>query len=156
MMQCNNLIADMNYLFDCDFFADDFDPEGDEGHQEFAAKVLEFYPWKDIYAQFYSHLTTECTTEKKVFNAINLFFVYCFDENPVPNPYQLGGYILYRIDLDKHWDEYGDFVDSFIIDILEKAGEISLTKDPYYKSWKDPKIAAEVERFRNSEAKAEP
>ena len=32
------------YLFDCDFFADDFDPEGQEMHLETAEKLL-----KDVF-----------------------------------------------------------------------------------------------------------
>ena len=144
-MQCINLSEDINYLFHCDFFAPDFDPEGEEIHKEFSEQVLENYLWDEIYQAFYNHFTTDCKTEKSVYNAINLFFYYCFDENEVPNPYELAGYILYRIDIansDENWKKYGDFIDSFINTILEKSGNINLMNDPYYRSWEDTRVLA--------------
>ena len=53
------------------------------------------------------------------------------------------------VDTEKYWEEAGEFLDGFCISILEKAGEISTVKDPYYQSWKDPKIISAVERYRN-------
>ena len=129
----------MDYLFNCNFFDDSFDPEDHEDHQDFADKVLQSYSWDEIYGYFFRHLTQDCTTAESVYNATNLYFVYCFDKNPVPNPYELVGYVLFRIDLDKYWDEYGDFIDSFAVSVLESSKKVSLMTDPYYAPWEDPK-----------------
>ena len=90
-MDITNLQSDMDYLFNCNFFDDSFDPEDHEDHQDFADKVLQSYIWDEIYGYFFRHLTQDCTTAESVYNATNLYFVYCFDKNPVPNPYELVG-----------------------------------------------------------------
>lgn len=147
-MNCINLQAAMKDLFDCDFFAEAFDPEGSEEHSKLAEAVLAQYRWNDVYEAFYKHLIAECCTEESVFNALNLFFYYCFDENPIPNPYELAGYILFRMDLigtEESRRKYGDFVDGFLHNILEKSGHPRLVRDPYSYSWEDPKILAAKE-----------
>ncbi len=147
-MKCNSLQEDLRYLFDCNFFDEDFDPEGNETHQDFAGNVLAKYNWEDVYNWFFCHLTTDCISAEAVYNALNLYYCYCFDEYPIRNPYELIGYILARIDLDAHWDEYGDFIDGFANSILQKTGNIDLQKDPYYQCWKDPHVQQSVEEWR--------
>ena len=144
-MKNNDLYNQLTTIFSVDFFDDSFDPEGKE--TEIAEELLSSYDWSDIYQWFYNHLTQECKTSKEVYNAINLYFVYLFDKKPVPNPYELCGYILYRIDIDKYWDLYGDFTDSFIISILETCGKVNLVENPYYQSWNDENIITEKEKW---------
>ena len=147
-MKCESLQADMKYLFDCNYFDDSFDPEGNEEHQDFAEAVLAEYTWEDIYNWFFLHLTTDCTSAESVFNALNLYWCYCFDEYPVRNPYELIGYILARIDLNDYWDVYGDFIDSFANVVLQKTGNLDLVKNPYYQCWKDPVVIKAVEEWK--------
>ena len=142
------LNIEMLKLFDNDYFSDDFDPEGP--FQALADEVLEKYDWSDIYSWFYSYLTQECDTDVKVYNAINLFYGYWYLDKPIKNPYELIGYIYYRIDLDEHWEEWGDFIDGFAIGILERCGKADLMKDPYYRSWEDKNVIAAVEEWRKS------
>ena len=61
-MDITNLQSDMDYLFNCNFFDDSFDPEDHEDHQDFADKVLQSYSWDEIYGYFFRHLTQDCTT----------------------------------------------------------------------------------------------
>lgn len=147
-MNITNLQSDMEYLFNCNYFDKSFDPEGSEEHQDFAVKVLQLYQWDEIYNWFFHHLTQSCATAESSYNAINLYYCYCFDENPIPNPYELVGYILFRINLKDSWDKYGDFVDSFTTGILEKNKKVDLMADPYYQPWKDPEVIKQIESWR--------
>ena len=147
-MKCESLHKDMKYLFDCNYFDDSFDPEGNEEHQIFAEAVLAKYSWEEIYNWFFLHLTTNCTSAEAVYNALNLYLYYCFDEYPVQNPYELIGYILARIDLTVYWDEYGDFIDGFVNVILQKTGNLDLIKEPYYQCWKDPIVLKTVNEWK--------
>ena len=147
-MKCESLQTDMKYLFECNYFDDGFDPEGNEEHQNFAETVLAEYNWEEIYNWFFLHLITNCVSAETVFNALNLYWCYCFDEYPVRNPYELIGYILARIDLNSNWDEYGVFIDSFANEVLQKTGNLDLVKDPYYQCWKDPVVLKAVDEWK--------
>ncbi len=140
------LTKKLEEIFSVDFFCDEFDPQGEE--YDFAQTILTEYKWNDIYVWFYDYLTTSCINYKEVYNAINLYFNYQFDKQVVSNPYELCGYILYRIDIEKDYDEYGEFVDDFIIGILENAGKINLTESPYYQSWNDPNLLEAKEKWK--------
>ena len=150
-LNCESLQKDMQYLFECNFFDDSFDPEGNEEHQNLAETVLERYNWDDIYNWFFQYLTVDCKSAESVFNALNLYWCYCFDEYPVRNPYELIGYILFRIDLNVYWDEYGDFTDSFANVILQQTGNLDITRDPYYQCWKDPLVLKAIDEWKQKE-----
>ena len=137
------------YLFDCDFFADDFDPEEHEDHLKCAENLLGTYSWSDIIPSWNAFLRSRCSTPEEVINFCNLFFYYGGTDQFIPDPYDFLGHIYYMVDTEKYWEEAGEFLDGFCINVLEKAGEISTVKDPYYQSWKDPKIISAVERYRN-------
>lgn len=140
------LNQDIHTLFENDYFSEEFEPEGTM--QDLADEVIKKYSWSDIYNCFYHYLTRECDTDIKVYNAINLFYGYGYEENPIPNPYELIGYIYYRIDLHEHWEEWGDFIDGFAVGILERCGKADLTKDPYYCSWEDKKVIESANNWR--------
>lgn len=141
------------YLFRCDFFSDEFDPEGKEEHLDKAYDLLEAYPWKDILTSWNAFLHTNCKTPEAVINFCNLFYYYGGTDQFIPEPYSFLGYIFSIVDWDQFWDTAGDFLDSFCISILEKAGEISLMKDPYYQPWKDPKLQQAVEEHKKRNSK---
>ena len=147
-MRCESLQAGMKYLFECNYFDDSFDPEGHEDHQDFAEAVLAKYSWEDIYNWFFLHLTTNCVSAEAVYNALNLYCYYCFDEYPINNPYELVGYVLFQIDLNVYWEEYGDFIDGFANSVLQKTGNIDLIKNPYYQCWKDPAVLQSVDTWK--------
>ena len=149
-MNNNRAIAEeTNYLFNVDFFDDNFDPDGNEEHLVRAEKMLDSYPWSDIFYAWNEYLHTKCKTPEEVYNYCNLFMYYGGTDQFIPNPYEFLGYIYYMIDLNTYWDMAGELLDEMSISILEKSGEISTWNDPYYQSWKDPKILEEIDKYKS-------
>ena len=146
MTDYNTIKNETEYLFRCDFFSDDFDPEDKEEHLDRANDLLEAYPWKDIFDSWNAFLHTNCKTPEEVINFCNLFFYYGGTDQFIPEPYTFLGYVFSIVDWDECWDTAGDFLDGFCISILEKSGEISLMKDPYYQPWKDSKLIQAAEK----------
>lgn len=147
----NNIIIteETNYLFNVDFFSDSFDPEGNEEHLDRAEQLIDSHPWSDVFNSWNNYLHNNCKTPEEVINFCNLFVYYGGTEQFIPHPYEFLGYIYYMVDTEKYWDEAGELLDSLSVSVLEKAGEISSWNDPYYQSWKDPKIIAEVEKLKS-------
>ena len=150
MPNIRNLKETTSYLFNCDFFSDDFDPDGNEEHLECAENVLSTYAFNDIFAEWNRYLRENCKSPEDVINFCNLFSYYGGSDYYIPNAYDFVGYIYYMVDLDKYWDKAGDFLDGLCISILEKSGDVSLARDPYYQSWKDPKVIASVEKYKKT------
>ena len=148
MSENMDLIDTTKYLFDCDFFSDSFDPEDHEDHLECAEKLLSTYPWNDIFYAWNRYLRNNCQTPESVINYCNLFSYYGGQDQFIQDPYDFLGYIFYMVDIDKYWDDAGEFLDGLSISILEKAGKISTVKDPYYQSWHDPEILKAVEKYK--------
>ncbi len=150
MCKKNDIINTTNYLFHCDFFADDFDPEDNEEHLFAAYDLLKAHPWTDIYPVWNDYLHSNCKDAEAAINFANLYFYYGGTDEYIPDPYEFVGYLLYLIDLDKYWDVAGDMLDSLFNAVLSKSGKINLMSNPYYQAWKDPNVLAAVERYRNS------
>ncbi len=143
-----------DYLFNCDFSNENFDPDGAQVHLELAERLIGNYPWNEVFEAWNSFLRNKCKTTKQVINFCNLFYYYGGQDHVIPNPYDFVGYLLYMIDIDKNWEEAGDLFDSLCVTVLEKSGFVSLVKDPYYQVWRDPRALAVAESYRkqNSEA----
>lgn len=139
------------YLFNCNFFSDDFDPEDNCTHLDRAELLLDNYDWKDIFQAWNSFLHTKCPSTGDVINFCNLFVYYGGHENFIPDPYEFIGYLYYRINLDLYWDEASSVLDSIAIGILSRTGEVNLSKQPDYRPEKDSKIIAEVEKLKAAE-----
>ncbi len=140
------------YLFNCDFFSDDFDPEDHEEHQIKAEELMRSYKWEDIIQEWTDYLYKNCHTPEEVINFASLFFYYGGADNYVPEPYKFIGYLLYRVDYQKYWEEAGDLIDSIAIEVLEYQGLISLMNDPYYSPFKDPNILNEVDHWKKTDS----
>lgn len=149
MIDANEMTKTTEYLFHCDFLEDDYDPEGHEDHLRCAEDLLRKHPWSDIFLSWNEFLRNRCSTPEEVINYCNLFSYYGGTDQVIPDPYDFLGYIYYMVDTEKYWEEAGEFLDGFSISVLEKAGEISAIKDPYYQSWKDPRIISVIEKYRN-------
>lgn len=147
-MLMNNIEETTSYLFNCDFFDEEFDPEGHEDHLACAEELIHEKPWAEIYAAWSNYLYNNCKTPEAVINYCNLFSYYGGQDNYIPDPYTFIGYIYYIVDIEKNWDEAGEFLDGFCISILERSGEISLSKNPYYQSWKDPKVLSVIDSLK--------
>lgn len=105
--------------------------------------------WDNIYKCFDYYLRNECKTEDDVINYINLFAHYVGLNFKIPSqydPYDLVGYILSKIDLEKRWEECGGLFDDF----ANQALRINLYKDPYYQFWKDPKIIEIANKYKKA------
>lgn len=148
------LIEATDHLFNCDFNDENFDPDGAQVHLELAEQIISNYSWKNVFEAWNSYLRNRCKTTEQVINFCNLFYYYGGQDHVIPNPYDFIGYLLYMIDVDKSWEETGDLIDSLCVSVLEKAGFVSLVKDPYYQVWRDPKALAAADSYRKQNKKA--
>lgn len=116
-----------------------------------AHSILQNNSWDDVYENFDRYLRNECKTEDDVINYVSFFTYYLGLRFQIPsqyNPYDLIGYILSMVDLEKRWDDCGGLFDDFANQVLK----VDLYNDPYYQFWKDPKIidiANEYKEKRN-------
>ena len=138
------------YLLNCNFFDDNFDPEGREDHLACAEELFCSYPFTEIFSEWNNYLRKKCLTAKDVINCCNLLSYYGIQDYPIPDAYDFVGYIYFMVDINKYWDIAGDFLDGFCTSILEKAGEVSLMNDPSYQSWNDPKVIAVISKYQRA------
>lgn len=129
-----------NYLFNCSFSDDSFDPEDHEDHLKASWELFEHYTWEDIYPLWMKHLHENCSTPEDVINFVNLYIYYEADGFPIDDPIGLISYIYYKVDMDKYWDEAGELFEGFAINILSKHGLVNMINDPYYTPLKDERI----------------
>ena len=138
------------YLFGCNFFSDDFDPDGNTEHQDRADELLTNYPWRKVFETWKKYLFDNCKDVASVMNFCNLYSYYGGTDQAILDPYDFLGYIFSVVDIKEYWDQYGDFLDSFCISILEECGRISTMKKPGYQSWKDPLLIEAVNKYRTT------
>ena len=137
------------YLFNCNFSDDSFDPEGDEKHLDRAYELMEQFSWNDIVSEWLAYLYNNCRTEDEVINFANLFMYYGAADEYVPEPYKFLGYLYANVDLDTRWDDAGDLFDSIAIGVLSHQLLIDIVDNPYYNPLKDEHILAEVTKWKN-------
>lgn len=148
MINNNKINSETEFLFNRDYFDNTITEEIDEEYSDRAIKLLEDYPWDDVYNSWFEYLKNNCKTTKSVINWANLFFCYGGTDEPIKEPYKLAGYLLYKVDLKKHWSDAIDIFESIIISLLEKGGYINTLQDTDYSIEKDPNILKEVEYWR--------
>lgn len=139
------------FLFDCDFEADDFDPDGAEIHSAAARKMRETHPWREVYDSWLRYLTSHCPTASSVVNWENLFWYYSGMKFPVPNPYPFLGYLLYRTATPEgHMvsEEAMTILDSIAMDMLERIGAVTIDTIDYYGANTDSKVLASAAVWR--------
>ena len=141
-----------DYLFNCSFFDDSFDPEGHEDHLEAAWELYGTYAWQDIYPVWMNHLHTNCQTPEDVINFVNLYIYYEAADKPINDPVAFISYLFFRVDLDEYWEKAGDTFDGLAISVLSQAGLVDMMKDPYYVPWKDERILNGVAKWKNDNA----
>jgi len=136
------------FLFDSDFFSDDFDSHENYEHLNRAEKLLSSATWKEIFNAWDSYKNQHCETESEMINFANLFVYYGGIDYPIPNPYKFIASIFSKIDINSCDDNTYDFLDGFAIKILEKCGLIDTVKDPYYKVCEDSKFKSELDKLK--------
>ena len=129
-----------DYLFNCSFSDDSFDPEDHEDHLKASWELFENYTWEDIYPIWMKHLHENCSTPEEIINFVNLYIYYEADNLPIDDPIGFISYLYYKVDMNKYWDEAGELFEGFAINILSKHGLVNMMNDPYYTPLKDERI----------------
>lgn len=145
----NNIKEITNYLFNCNYFDDSFDPEGNEIHLDKAQELQEQFPWNDIIVEWHNYLYNNCNTPEEVINFANLFFYYEGADSFNPEPYKFLGYLYAKVDMDIYWEQAGDLFDSIAIDILQHQLLINLNDNPYYSPLNDENIIQEINVWKS-------
>jgi len=135
----------LNRLFKSDYFK--ISNEEFTQLEQLAHSILKKYSLDEVYENFDRYLRCECKTEDDVINFVHFFVHYNGLKFQIPSqydPYDLVGYILSMVDLEKRWDDCGGLFDDF----ANQALRIDLYHDPYYQFWRDPKILAIAEKYK--------
>ncbi len=114
------------YLFDADWYADDFDANDSYEHYNRAMALLEAYPWEEVYPVWKAYAYTKCKTFRELINYCNLYYYYGGIDYVIPDPYEFCSYFMYRFDISDLWDEGGESIEQFVFSILLKCGYIDL------------------------------
>lgn len=139
-----------DYLFNCRFTDENFDPQDHEDHLRTSWELFESYDWNSIYPVWLNHLYNNCPTPEDVINFVNLYIYYEASEKSLDNPLGFIGYLYYRVDMDEYWDEAGDLFEDLAIAVLSKHGLINTMEDPYYKPMKDERILTEIKKIEEN------
>ena len=139
------------YLFDCDFMADSFDPEGNEEHLKVSWECLEKFEWDEVFTTWEAYLYSKCSSVEAVINFVNLYFYYDCSNKKVHDAIKFISYLFYKVDIDKYWDEAGELFYSLTIDVLSNNGFLSQVEAVYYDPLDDPRITAAVYRWKSGE-----
>ncbi len=137
-----------DYLLNCTFTDESFDPEGHTDHLEMSWELFDNYSWEDIYPVWIKHLHTNCKTPEDVINFANLYVYYEAADLPIDDPIGFISYLYYKVDMDKYWDEAGELFDGLTISVFSKKGLVDMMKDPYYSPLKDERILNAVSNWQ--------
>ena len=140
-----------DYLLNCRFTDESFDPENHEDHLKASWELFDNYSWKDIYPVWEQYLHTNCKTPTDVINFVNLYVYYDAGSKKIPDPLDFIGYLYYRVDMDTYWDEAGELFEGLAITILSNHGLINMMENPYYTPWKDARILNQIASWKNKE-----
>lgn len=133
-----------DYLLNCCFADDSFDPEGREEHLQASWELFENYSCEEIFPVWMEHLYKNCRTPEEVINFVNLFVYYEAADQPIHDPIKFISYLYYKVDMDKYWDQAGELFEGLAINILSNSGLVDSTVDPYYNPLKDSRILKEI------------
>lgn len=126
-----------------------FTDEKYEELDELVQKLKEEYPWKDIYKCWFDNLKDKCNTPEEVINWAYLFSAFGGTDDPIDEPYKLGGLLLYKIgDIKKYYDDVSGIIESIVGSLLEKGGYISGYDFTDFLVDSDPKVLAELEKWK--------
>ena len=138
------------YLLNCDFMDEKFDPDGNELHLKASWELLDNYEWQNIYPILIHHLHTKCSSPADVINFANLYMYYEFAQLKIPEPIEFVSYLYYRVDMDTYWDEAGEMIESLSIEILKNHNLIDIMINPYYNPLNDQRILKQIASFKSN------
>ncbi len=136
-------------IFDCDYDADDYNPEGEM--YDYAQQVLEQFPWEEIFQCAVAYFKGHSSNLDQVLNFIDLYVVNGFIDRPIAKPYEFAALIASKVDFEADWDKGADRIDDFLVYMLDGKGAISLYADPYYRLEDDPKFLDALAEVRKAE-----
>ncbi len=138
MTATSDLKKKVEKIFNCNFYAEDYDPEGEP--YDYAQKVLDEHSWDDIFQCSVEYFKEHCSSLMQVLNFIDLYTCNGFIDHPIAKPYEFAALVASKVDFVADWDKGADRVDDFLVFMLDKVGVISLYMDPYYQLRNDPKF----------------
>jgi hypothetical protein len=139
-----------DYLLNCCFTDDSFDPEGHEDHLKASWELFENYSWEYIYPVWMRYLHENCLTPTDVINFVNLYIYYDAASKKIPDPLDFISYLYYRVDMDLYWSEAGELFEGLAINILSNHGLTNMMEDPYYDPTKDARIQSRITALNNN------
>ena len=144
------LKSETKFLFNRDWEEDLPEEEADNDIDR-AENLISKYGWPKVFEAWNEYLHTQCPTPESVVNFATMYWNYCGEMYPVPEPHKFLAYMLYRINCKMFDYDNGDIIESIATNILPRAGysEADLYLHPYYAADQDPKILAEVEALRH-------
>lgn len=130
----------------------DFDYTDDELDQQdsLAEQLINDYSWPVVYHEWCNYLYNCCPTDTDVIRFAHNFWDYG-GERPIPDPIRFIAYLYYRVDVRSNTDAF-DIFDSLAISILPRAGLVNMIEEPCYAAESDPRIQAEIEKWRQIES----
>ncbi len=138
MTKMTELKNKVEKIFNSNFYADDYDPEGEP--YEYAQKVLSEYSWDDVFLCSVDYFKKHSSSLKQVLNFIELYTCNGFIDRPIAKPYEFAALVASKVDFAADWDKGADRVDDFLVFMLDSMGVISLYMDPYYQLKNDQKF----------------
>ena len=111
---------------------------------------MKTHGWSDVYRAACDYLHANCKTPKAVINFAHLYWIYEWNKNPIPNPYEFLGYFYARIDLNTDKYDEMDILDSLSLDILPRSGnrKAMLYNNPQYLPETDPLLLDAVKTHK--------
>ena len=135
-------------IFDCDYDADDYDPEGPM--YEYAQQILQTYPWEEVFQCSVEYFKAHGANLNAILNFVDLYIGNNFVDHPIKKPYEFAALIANNVDFDADWNKGADRIENFLTFMLDGQGAISLYDDPYYQLLKDPKFLSALADLRKS------
>ena len=152
-MELNPIIVEKTkFLFGCDFNDPAFDADESYEHSDVADEIIKEYGWKEVFPCWFQFLKENCKTPEEVLNYANLFYYYGGTDYPIRDPYSFVSYFYYRIDITQYGAQATNILDSIVIPILSRIGDVNLEKNPNYAPESDPKIITAIEEWKEKEA----
>lgn len=139
------LLGHMEYLYGCDFCADDFDPDGRGEHLDRAMQVMKKYSDSDFYTASFEWMKKHCETADQYINFANLYYYYGGTNLRVADPYPFLAYLYNGIDWDGdkiHAEETEDLFYSIAVELIQGAGIYHGYADEY-EPFEDERLKAE-------------
>ena len=97
----DELMRSVDYLYNCDFFSDEFDPEDHEDHLHKLEEIMQKYTYTDFHQASFRWMCSHCEAPEQYINFANLYFYYGEADFYVDNPYPFLAYLYNGIDWDR-------------------------------------------------------